>query len=212
MPEFPSELHHAVPAILGAWTEVDVLTNVGVGFVVGGSGIVEAEQSGAVVRAQSSDLAAARRDETEITGVAVVRPLVRQERLRIHDAHAVDGKAAGSRIATKVGRFWTPAGVDYIVLEDRADEHFAILDRARRMVANGPLLAGAVGEVVPVMHTFALALAMLDLQFDTTARHSIGASQARSSLRRIRSMSSGQGAETSASSLPHLSTVAPGTP
>ena len=77
-----------------------------------------------------------------------------------------------------------PVGADDIVLKERADEDFVIVDGARRVVANGPLLAGAVGEVVTVVHTFALALAMLDLQFDTTACHSDGASQARSGSRR----------------------------
>lgn len=43
MSELPRELHHAVLAIVGTGTEVHVLANVGMGFVVCGSGIVEAE-------------------------------------------------------------------------------------------------------------------------------------------------------------------------
>lgn len=169
MPELPSELHHAVLTILDAWAEVDVLTNIGVGLVVRGSRVVEAEWSRAVIRVQSSHVAATRREETEIAAVAVVGPLVGQQRLRIRDAHAVDGKAARRRIAPKIRRFGAPCGVDCIVLKERADEDFVIFHRARRMFADGPLLACAVGKVVAVVHTFALALAMLVLQFNATA-------------------------------------------
>ena len=67
MSELPCEFHHESLTVLGAGLKVEVLTDVGVGFVFGSGGVVEAEQPRSVARYQSPDVPPAGGDEAKIT-------------------------------------------------------------------------------------------------------------------------------------------------
>ena len=134
--ELPGELHHALLAIFCTRVDMDVLANVGMGVVLDGGGVVDAEETFSVIKGYRSELAATRCDELQVTVVPCVRALARGEGPATYERKTVNGEATTRGLRAEIGGLQSSVSIRRLFSEDSAHQDLVILDWSRRMLAD----------------------------------------------------------------------------